>query len=455
MIRRSVAAGLLVGALLGDPAAASSSPGSDPDLLPRVAMLLALVAAFTLVRRRLFYDARGWSTRVAGPVDPSALPPRRRLDEIRDHDPDFSVVLLEDFLVNLYTQAHAARGAPAIRPAIRPYLRPSARAVLTDLGEHPVTDVLVGGTQIRDITRVGQRWQITVGFAAHSLETPPGGSPRGIYSRERWVLSRPIDLRSRPPERARALGCPNCGAPARSIHGATCDHCDQLVDSGDFDWIVEHIVVERREPRPPDLTGDVPDVATQGHTVYDPFARVAWKQLLRKDPTFSAPQLSARVGHIFATTRRAWSTQRWADARPLLSDALHHARSYWLAAYRDAGLRNITQDARITNLEIVRCTSDRWYDAITVRVHATGLDYTIDHLDSVVGGSTTRERPYSEYWTLIRGRAVERDDAACPQCAAPLILTTTGDCDRCGAYLTTAAFDWVLSRTERDEAYRG
>ncbi len=431
-----------------------SPAGGATDPLHALAMLLALGATFLLVRR-LVFDRRGWSTRVEGPVDPSTLPPRRRLDEIRDHDPDFSVVLFEEFLTNLYTRAHTARGAPEQRAAIRPYLRPGARAVLTELGEVPVSDVLVGDLQIRETTRVGPRWHITVGFTAHYTETPPDGPPRALYSRERWVLSRPVDLRSRPPERVRSLGCPNCGAPARAILGATCSHCDQPVDSGDFDWIVEQIVLERRAPQPPDLTGDVPEPAAHIHTIHDPFARVAWKQLLRKDPTFSAPQLSERVGHIFATMQRAWTTRRWDDARPLLTDALHHAQRYWLAAYSAAGLRNITQDARITNLEIVRCTSDRWYDAITVRVHATGLDYTIDHLDKVVGGSTTRERPHSEYWTLLRGRAVERDDAACPVCAAPLGLTAAGDCEHCGAHLTTAAFDWVLARIEHDDAYRG
>jgi hypothetical protein len=58
-------------------------------------------------------------------------------------------------------------------------------------------------------------------------------------------------------------------------------------------------------------------------------------------------------------------------------------------------------------------------------------------------------------WTLLRGRAVERDDAACPACAAPLGLTAAGDRERCGAHLTTAAFDWVLARIEHDDAYRG
>lgn len=442
-----------------DPRSAAAGPHRarrpPGDLLASLALLASAVAAAIVIVRPYLRDRRGWSTRTDGAVDPGSRPPHRHLDELRAHDPDFSRVLFEDFLLHLYAQAHIARGDPALRPLVRPYLREAARRALLDLGDVPVSGVLVGGLHILACTRQGPRWRVDVRFDARHGEAPADAPARVVYSEERWVLSRRVDLRSRPPERARALGCPNCGAPVRAILGATCRHCDQPVDSGEFDWIVEQVVQEHREPHAPDLVGAVPEPRTTLDTVHDPSTRVAWKQLLRKDPTFSAGALSQRVAHIFRTMHRAWSALQWDDARPVVSDALHHARSYWIAAYRAAGLRNISERANITNLEIVRCTSDRWYDAITVRLHATGLDYTVDAAARVVGVSPTAPRTYSEYWTLIRGRAVERDDAACPECAAPLAVTATGDCSHCGAHLTTAASDWVLGRIEPDETYRG
>lgn len=431
--------------------------GKQPltDHFKPILLLLVALGYAVYVARDVPLKKFGWSTRTAGPGDPEQRPAHRHLDEIRDHDPDFSRVLFEDFLHHLHAQAHISRGDPELRAAVRPYLREPARRTLAQLGEVEVSGVLVGRLHVVACARVGKRWQVIVRLDTSCTESPDDGPARTCYSVERWTLSRRIDLRSRPPERVRSLGCPNCGAPVRAILGATCAHCDQPVDSGEFDWIVDRIVIDEREQRPPDLLGDTVDARSELDTLYDPHARVAWKQLIRKDPTFSATVLSQRVNHIFRTMHHAWSTSQWDDARPLLSDALHHARAYWIAAYRAAGLRNVSEPADITNLEVVRCTSDRWYDAITVRIHATGLDYTVDATGEVLRGSTTTPRPYSEYWTLIRGRAVERDDAACPQCAASLALTMAGDCGRCGAHLTTAAFDWVLSRIEPDEAYRG
>jgi hypothetical protein len=73
-------------------------------------------------------------------------------------------------------------------------------------------------------------------------------------------------------------------------------------------------------------------------------------------------------------------------------------------------------------------------------------------------GNRSRERPYSEYWTLIRGAATRgkaRTDPACPNCGAPLKIGMAGNCEYCHAKVVTGDFDWVLSRIEQDEAYGG
>jgi hypothetical protein len=130
---------------------------------------------------------------------------------------------------------------------------------------------------------------------------------------------------------------------------------------------------------------------------------------------------------------------------------------YWIAAYRQQGLRNVNENARIEGIELARVESDAVYDAITVRVRAAGLDYTVaDAGGRVVAGSRSRERRYTEYWTLIRGAATKgkpRVDRACPNCGAPLEIEMAGTCKYCRAKVTTGDFDWVLSRIEQDESY--
>ncbi len=130
---------------------------------------------------------------------------------------------------------------------------------------------------------------------------------------------------------------------------------------------------------------------------------------------------------------------------------------FWLEAYTAAGLRNVSTNT-ITNMEPARVTRDRWYDAITVRIFATGTDYTIDANGALVSGSSTKRRPFTEYWTMIRGRAaigLPRADKACPRCGAPLSIDMAGSCTHCRAHVVSGEFDWVLSRIEQDDAYAG
>ena len=93
-----------------------------------------------------------------------------------------------------------------------------------------------------------------------------------------------------------------------------------------------------------------------------------------------------------------------------------------------------------------------------MRIWATGKDYVEDKAGEVVRGSRRFERPYSEYWTLIRSAGLKgpaRSDRSCGNCGAPLQVSMAGSCTHCGAHVTAGEFDWVLSKIEQDDSYRG
>ena len=73
-------------------------------------------------------------------------------------------------------------------------------------------------------------------------------------------------------------------------------------------------------------------------------------------------------------------------------------------------------------------------------------------------GSKMKRRAYSEYWTLIRSRSRKGAPIAkpsCSNCGAPLEINMAGECEHCNAHLTAGEFDWVLSKIEQDDTYRG
>jgi hypothetical protein len=142
-----------------------------------------------------------------------------------------------------------------------------------------------------------------------------------------------------------------------------------------------------------------------------------------------------------------------------VSDNLHQSLSYWIDAYKRAGLRNITENAQAENIQAVRIVTDKFFDAMTVRVFASSTDFTIADADGkIVSGSRSKRRKYTEYWTLLRATGAKgpaRTDAACPNCGAPLKVEAAGNCAYCRAKVTSGEFDWVLSRIEQDDVYEG
>jgi predicted lipid-binding transport protein (Tim44 family) len=414
----------------------------------------------------------GWSsgstTEPAAPTPTvrETLSPRRTLERLREEggDPDFSLVLFEDFLYALYARAQEARGARTL-DELSPYIGPRAREVLARTGPDllAVRTPIIGAMTYVSVTEVApDRPQVVVRVEFEANYTAVRGTAeaseeQAYYVCERWMLVRKLGVRSRPPERTRVFGCPSCGAPLTELRGDTCGHCGKVVVTGAFDWLVEAVNIVRRERSGPQLVGNVAEQGTQLPLVRDPSASARLEELKQRDPAFAWEAFEARVRLVFSEFQTGWSAREAARFRPYLSDNLFQAQVYWVEAYLGAKLTNVSE-ASLQAIALARVSSDKYYDAISVRVKGKGLDYTVNASGEVVGGSRATPRTYTEYWTLIRGagaRGAARADKLCPSCGAPLAINMAGSCEYCSARVVSGEFDWVLSRIEQDEVYQG
>lgn len=427
---------------------------------------IALIVAvwYGLRQSSLTKAQQDWSTNAAAAVPAASGSPsrvvRKQLFVVAGQaDPGFSLVLFEDFAYALYAAVHEARGRNQANE-LSPYLgiETIGHLVSTARGIEEVRAIVVGALlYIKTVASNGaRRIEVTLEFQANYTEIDSSGHAQAYYVVERWTLSRARTARSRTPETARIIGCPNCGAPLSSVRGNTCSYCNKVVNTGEFDWMVDSIVEVEKTKRPPQLTGDTAEVGNDFPTVVDPEAQARYQALTRRDPALSWQHLTGRVALIFGEMQVAWSTLEWKRARPFVSDQLFQMLSYWMDTYRREEMRNVTENGRIVRIEICAVISDAHYDAVTLRVFATSLDYTITDGGKVVSGSRTKERAYTEYWTLIRGSKAETrgvSDRVCPNCGAPLDITMTGNCTSCSVKVTAGEFDWVLSRIEQDDVY--
>ncbi|MEZ4368464.1 MAG: TIM44-like domain-containing protein [Kofleriaceae bacterium] len=345
-------------------------------------------------------------------------------------------------------------------------MQPAAQAALAqrEPAGAPVYAVVIGAMRVTDVVvpadADGGRVRVDVEFEAN-VTAGPLGAAHTYFSVERWRLGRDAAVRTKPPGQSSTKTCPNCGAPwqASATGSQQCAYCDQIVDNGRFDWVVEEIALASLDARPPTLTEEVPERGTDLATYRQPELEASWHALTLADGTITIEALQARLRYVYEQLNAAWATNDLTPARAVVSDALYDYLTYWTEAYRAQGLRNALERMRITKIELAKIVRDRYFDAVTLRLWGTGLDYVVrEPGGDVVRGSRHRERSYSEYWTLVRSagrRGPTRADAGCNNCGAPLAVTQAGACAHCGAHVTAGEFDWVLSKIEQDDSYRG
>jgi predicted lipid-binding transport protein (Tim44 family) len=446
-----------------------SSSGSSSGGVSGIGLIIIVAVAIVGISGVLFaaHGKNTWdSSRSSYPIMLlSGM--QTHVTEVRGDDPDFSLAAFEDFAYQLYAAAYRAASDPAKLAALAPYLSP---AVIARLRRMRVEQVVVGSISTGGIKRTAEpfgsfgsessgppaRHRIAVNFEAN-LATDQGTLARI----EHWVFTRAIGVATRAPTAVQTWPCPRCGAPWSTAAGGDprrCGHCGEDTGAGRFGWTVEQIWIEKTGRAGKTLTGTVEEVGTDQPTRYAPDVRDQLAALRAADPEVTEAALAARIRLIHRRVNEAWNALDLTTARGLVTRSMLDYLRYWIDEYRRQRVANRLEGAALHDIQLVKLVRDRHYDAITARLFAEGVDYTIDEAGAVVGGSRTAVRRYSEYWTLLRAasrRGKVTDAASCPNCGAPLAISDSGTCTHCSAEIESGGFDWVLSKIEQDEAYRG
>ncbi len=372
---------------------------------------------------------------------------RRRLERLREPDPNFSTVLFEEFVLALYSQAHARRSNHDRLAEFSAFLRPEAHSALLQWPGGPARSVIVGGLQIRDVRFEADHVRVAVRIDAAHSEHTPRGTDEVFYVSEEWWLLRNMGTPSRPPDRIQIFVCPNCGAALDRMAGAECGYCGVKVDTGAYDWVVESIrLLKRDQEGPAPLFGRLtPGLTSPTEAPADVERR--FRELLRREPTLSWEGFKEHVAMVFEAIQKAWATGDFDVMRPFVTDRLLQYELYWIQRQAREGIRGAITGLRLTWIDLVEVASDRYFDHVTVRIFAA---------KGKLGQRVEKYHAHTEYWTLIRGRAESgRASEVCPSCGAALEVSREGRCGHCGAFVSRGRFDWLLSRIEDQEAYEG
>jgi len=220
--------------------------------------------------------------------------------------------------------------------------------------------------------------------------------------------------------------CPNCGAPVKTSQTTKCEHCQALINSGDYDWVLAEIT-QPLEWRP-SSTGQVPGLV----------------ELSQSDPKFNRQAAEDRGSYIFW---RWIEAQVKADAGALSKCSTKDFQGN-LVNQLKSGEAKLFKTA-VGSVDLVACELGK----------SDGRDrFFVKIFWSSAQSATSAPRPAASVLVLSR-KAGAKDPgglsySGCPVCQGPLSENDSPSCEYCGADLAAGDTDWVLERVMRPEEVR-
>ncbi|MGR8998045.1 MAG: TIM44-like domain-containing protein [Gammaproteobacteria bacterium] len=391
---------------------------------------------------------------------------REQLDLLKQSDANFSGILFLDFVHSLYTKFYSYSTKPEFS-YLSPFLSTELQQHFQQAGFWTVNEVVINGIKWLEInTRGSETESISVEIDANYTLHLQGKRTRYAVD-ERWQFYRQKGVLSAEPDKMQTLSCPHCGAPAHFTDAGVCEHCGSVVQKGGMQWYLgRRVVLNTYALASNDLVSYAEEQGTQLVTIRQADLIEQIKQFQQQHAIgdwqdFWQSFETDIVKAYFLAIYVQWSQRNWQAVRHLLSDRLYEANAFWQDLYVENDWYNRLDNLNIERVELVKIETDKYYEAITVRIFAACNDYTEDAKGHLIGGSKRVLRHYSEYWTLARRAGMELNRkpyslSQCPQCGAPADnMGQAAECGYCGCKISTGQFSWILFLITQDEVYEG
>lgn len=187
-----------------------------------------------------------------------------------------------------------------------------------------------------------------------------------------------------------------------------------------------------------------------------PVTHTEAEKIKQIDPMFSEEDFISWTKDLYVKMQHAWTDRKWEEIRPLETEKLFEQHNAQLKDLIKNKKINVVEQIAVNYATILsfRQTEDK--DIVDVALKATKKDYVIDETTkNVLQGNKNQDRitVYKMTFERTKGtltkKGTEKLDAKnCPNCGAPLKITSSGKCEYCGSIVSTGVHDWVLSNIE-------
>jgi predicted nucleic acid-binding Zn ribbon protein len=249
---------------------------------------------------------------------------------------------------------------------------------------------------------------------------------------EFWAWIRRHGFKSDPNKPGLIEGnCPNCGAAIDMNQSAQCTHCQAILRSGEFDWVLTEITQESEWER--------------GR--HQMLAGVA--EFRQKDPGISRVGIEDRASVMFWRKMLADRSGKINPLRKIATDDFCRDYAAESLAPQPDGSRPFCGDCALGGVQLLGFAADEDDDNAIVELVWEGR-LIIVHPGAALDQSGQRMHVHTLF-ILKRKTGVSSDpgtslsSAHCPNCGAPVTSDLSPACTFCGTVLNDGSRGWVLS----------
>lgn len=173
----------------------------------------------------------------------------------------------------------------------------------------------------------------------------------------------------------------------------------------------------------------------------------------RKDPNFSADDFVTYAKQVYIDIQTAWCSRDMTSVRPIMQDNLF-ANSQKMAEENKAkGIVYHYESIAINTAYLTSYVRDSGKEYLTVYLNARMFNYITDEkTGNIISGNKTSREDLRYKMRFIRKAGTETKSAVksaqgynCPNCGAPLEVTSSGECPYCGSIVNIGDYSWILN----------
>lgn len=180
------------------------------------------------------------------------------------------------------------------------------------------------------------------------------------------------------------------------------------------------------------------------------------KQIREIDPAFSKEKLIAWSKNLFVKLQNAWTERDWESIRQYETLELYEQHKMQLQGYIDNNQINVMERICVNRACLHSYRKDGDKETLTVILNSRMADYIIDATTKkIIRGDKYAEMINNYLLTFIRkdgAKTGENSDVKqCPNCGAPISVTSLGVCEYCHSAIVIEEREWALANLERYE----